>query len=169
MKFSIWPIVAMYAEVCDYFWKFLTILGAIFTDKMRRQVFDLTKSIQKSYRDIIAIDLLHEAKVKEQREQVSRFFYHLFWYNSAAIYPRMLHFFQLWFGFMVVAIWFYNPLRKYNFNCSTYLEVLWADSSVYINKTFCCFKCILLLIICKITWLELALRRQLRLTSLGFY
>ena len=108
MKFNIWPIVAMYAEVCDYFWKFLTILGAIFADKMRRQVFDLTKSIQKSYRDIIAIDLLHEAKVKEQREQVSRFFYHLFWYNSAAIYSRMLHFFNyglvLWswlFGFII--------------------------------------------------------------------
>ena len=97
---------------------------------MRRQVFDLTKSIQKSHRDIIAIDLLHEAKVKGQGEQVSHFFCHLYWGNSSPVFPRMLHFFQLWFGFIVV-MWFYNPLRKYSLNGLTFLEVLWANSSVY--------------------------------------
>lgn len=73
---------------------FVIILDAIFTDKMRRQIFDLTKSIQKSHRDIIAIDLLHEARVKGQGEQVSHFFSFSFETN----FPRMLLlllFFQL--------------------------------------------------------------------------
>lgn len=73
---------------------FVIILDAIFTDKMRRQIFDLTKSIQKSHRDIIAIDLLHEARVKGQGEQVSHFFSISFEIN----FPRMLLlFFFNWF------------------------------------------------------------------------